>query len=197
MNPITGPVFLIVIIAARAMINGSLKNPNGTSLVQPSGITLRRPHGPWVCSKVVRLRAGRLGKIGNTGFTRTVVAVESFETVGKTMIYQSVNHAPNIQPTAHRVWYSMTSLGRTAVSQRLSPRSGSEVSHDHASSLAKVVRNDKGGNLEQREKEHAKGLWPWNGPRCGDFPEFSDPVWRSLRAVDRMAPYASVIVSTG
>lgn len=156
----------------------------GPGAVQPSRITLRRPHGPWVCSTVVRLRAERLVKMGNTRFARTIVAVESFETVGETMIYRSVNHGPNIQPTMHRVWCTMICLGRTVVSQRRSPRSSSEVSHDHASSLAKVFRNDKGGNLEQREKEHAKGLWPWDGPRWGDFSESSDPVWRrSLRAI--------------
>jgi hypothetical protein len=32
-------------------------------------------------------------------------------TAGKTTIYQSVNHGPNIQPAAHRVWYTLISLG--------------------------------------------------------------------------------------
>ena len=104
--------------------------------------------------------------------------------VGKTTIYQSVNHGSNIQPAAHRVWYTLISLGFAAVSQRLSLCSSSEVCHDNASSLAKVGRNDKGRNLEQRKEEHAEGLWPWNGARCGNFPEPSDLVWRSLRTVD-------------
>jgi hypothetical protein len=103
---------------------------------------------------------------------------------GKTPIYQSVNHGPNIQPTAHRVWYTLISLGLAAASQRLSPCSSSEVCHDNASSLAKVGRNDKGRNLEQREEEHAEGLWPWNGARRSNFPEPSDLVWRRLRTVD-------------
>jgi len=107
------------------------------------------------------------------------------------MIYQSVNHGPNIQPTAHRVWYTLISLDLAAVSQRLSPRLSSEVCHDNASSLAKVGRNDKGRNPEQREKEHAEGLRPWNGARCGYFPEPSDLVWRDLRTVDNHAARVS------
>ena len=68
-----------------------------------------------------------------------VDGVAQLKTVGNTIIYQSVNHGLNIRPTVRCVWYTLVALGRAVAWQLLSSRSSLEVSHDHTSSLAKVV----------------------------------------------------------